>query len=650
MKPALLLVDLQNDFLEPPGLQPPAEILIHHAAKLLEACRARRVPVIHIWTTVQRENDQRLPHWKKTGRWSCIRGTAGHAPPPQLAPLPDETIIHKTGFNPFASGGLDRELLARKIDTVVMAGVHLHACVRAAAVESLERQWQVILVEAATGSNDPVHAAATRRWLAERCVRFHSLGEIAAELDSLPKPGLVHFSPRLASERLFEVPVATDAEIRDAVRSAHHAQAHWRDKPFAVRREKLEDFAARLEAAAPELSRQLAFETGKPITHGREEIGRAVANVRDVIRRAANFEFERREDAGRVRHRPHGVVALISPWNNPVAIPVGKIAPALIYGNTVVWKPAPAATRISENMLELLQESGLDDHAVKLVRGDHNTAQRLAADENVHAVTLTSFATAGFAMQEICARRGVPLQAELSGNNAAIVWDDADFCAAATRIAWGAFGFAGQRCTASRRAIVSCDGFEKFLSGVKSAAEQMPCGDPLDPGTEIGPVISRAKRDELTALVAAAETSGAAHRIIRLHEHSSKQEWFKAGAYAQPVVICCDQPERSIVQEESMGPILVVQRAENFDDAIALCNGVRHGLAAALFSESQALRKRFLEEACAGILKINTSTAGADISLPFGGWKTSGVGPPEHGDGDALFFTRMQAVYGAHEL
>ena len=170
----------------------------------------------------------------------------------------------------------------------------------------------------------------------------------------------------------------------------------------------------------------MAVEIGKPISHGLEEVRRAAGNIRDVIRRATIFEFQKREQAGLVRHEPLGVVALISPWNNPVAIPAGKIAPALIFGNTVVWKPAPAATKISEAVLKLLRESGVPAGAVQLLSGDHTPAQKLAADENVNAVTLTGSAAAGFAIQEICARRFLPLQAELSGNNAAIVWDDAD--------------------------------------------------------------------------------------------------------------------------------------------------------------------------------------------------------------------------------
>jgi acyl-CoA reductase-like NAD-dependent aldehyde dehydrogenase len=444
---------------------------------------------------------------------------------------------------------------------------------------------------------------------------------------------------------LFEVPIAGADEIEAVTAAAKDAGVAWRRRPPLFCPSLFEEVAKRLEAAAPELARQMAVEIGKPLAHGLEEVRRAAGNVRDVIRRAANFQRQTRETAGVVRHQPLGVVAIISPWNNPVAIPVGKIMPALIYGNPVVWKPAPAATGISRTVMNLLHQSGVPADAVQLLTGDHTTAQQLASNKNVAAVTLTGSASAGHALQEICARRFAPLQAELGGNNAAIVWNDADRPQAAAQIARGAFGFAGQRCTANRRVIVSKKSSGKFLRELKAAAEKLVWGDPLKKTTDLGPVLHAGKRDEHTALIQAAANSGAAHRVDWLFEKRAPESWVQAGAYAQPAMVCCDRPEHALIQEETMSPLLVVQCADDFPHALALCNGVRHGLVAALFSQSPALQQKFLAEARAGILKLNSATAGADASLPFGGWKASGLGPPEHGEGDRLFYTRMQAVY-----
>ena len=650
MKPALLLVDLQNDYLAAAGLEPAASILVFHATALLDRCRKRGIPVIHIWTTIDRAHDRRLPHWKQAGRWQCVAGTEGHKTPGPLQPVEGEIVVNKSGFNGFAGGELDAALKKLHCDTVIIAGLHLHTCVRTVAAESLERAWQVFIAADSVASNDPVYAAATRRWLEERGVACDSTSAVLSRLDGNPSPKLIHRSPRETRNILFEVAVAGPEEIAVATRSAQSGWKTWRQTDLNFRCRVLQETARRLEAAAPDLARQMAVEIGKPVTQGMEELRRAAANIRDILQRAAAFKFQQREAGGVVRHEPVGVIALISPWNNPVAIPVGKIAPALVYGNMVVWKPAPAATKIAEAVLKLLHESGVPENAVRLLTGDHSTAQKLAADELVNAVTLTGSAPAGHAIQEICARRFLPLQAELSGNNAAIVWDAADQPRAAAQIAWGAFGFAGQRCTANRRVIVSAAAFESFLSELVAAAKKMRWGDPLAGSTDIGPLIHAGKRDEQADLIQAAHAAGAIHRMeFPLAAHAG-EAWVQAGAYAQPVIACCDRPEHPVVQEETMSPLLVVQRAENFAEALKLCNGVRHGLGAALFSDAPELQRQFLAEARAGILKINSTTAGVDVAMPFGGWKMSGLGPPEHGEGDRLFYTRMQAVYGAENI
>ncbi len=639
MPAALLLVDLQNDYLAGSGIEPPAATLVARAAALLAGYRRLGLPVIHVWTTVDLDDDRRLPHWREANRWMCVTGTAGHQAPEVLRPLDGEAIVHKTGFNPFASRELDSALRKSGCDTVILAGLHLHACVRTTAAECLERGHKVWIASDAVASNDPLHAESTRRWLSARTVRFLPVASVLAQIEGRDTPGFVHRSPRRLSEILFEVPIAGAAEVAAASAAARECWSSWRRTSPAARRTILSSLADALDRAAPQLAVQMAIEIGKPVSHGLEETRRAAANVRDVVRRAAAFQPVEREPGGIVRHLPLGVVALISPWNNPVAIAVGKIAPALVYGNTVVWKPAPAAQRVSMAVLELLRAAGVPSDAVRMVSGDGSTARLMASDANVAAVTLTGSRLAGYAVQEICARRALPLQAELSGNNAAIVWDDADLAHAAAQVAWGAFGFAGQRCTANRRVIVHASLYQALLARLKAVTERFAWGDPLDAATEMGPVINAAKRDEVSALIAGMQ------RVEMPQRARAAEPWVQQGAYAQPAIASCDVSDNPLVQEETMGPLLVVQRAGDFDQALTLLNGVRHGLAAALFTNSESLRQRFLEEAGAGILRFNSSTAGADITLPFGGWKHSGLGPPEHGQADRLFYTRIQSVY-----
>ncbi len=646
MRPALVLVDIQRDYLRASGLQPAADALVSRAATLLDACRRRQVPVVHVWTTVRHDDDRRLPHWKAANRWICVEGTDGHRPPPPLQPTGSETIVHKSGFDAFGPAGLEAALASTGCDHVIVAGLHLHTCVRAVVTGCLERGLQVTLADDAVASDDPVHAACTRRWLADRLVRLQRVHEVLLHLDGVTATVLVHRSPRHSDTVLFEVPVAGADEVAAAGSRAQAAWRTWQATSLEARATVLEGFADRLELAAPDLARQMALEIGKPLSHGREESARAAASVRDVLRHAAMLPLEQRLPAGIVRRRPLGAVGLISPWNNPVAIAVGKIAPALAYGNSVVWKPAPPATSISLRLLALLADAGAPPDLVQVVTGDRTTALRLAAEPTIDAVTFTGSDLAGRDVQAACARRMIPLQAELRGNNAAIVWSDADLPRAAARIAWGGFGFAGQRCTATRRVVVEAACFERVWRELCNAAGCLTLGDPLDPATDIGPLFDSRKRDDFVATIDRARSQGGAvSRVQRLFDGRVDEAWIRAGAYAHPILAACDDPRHPLVQEESMAPLIVVQRATDFTHAIALCNTVRHGLAAALFGGSPELRQRFLCEAQAGILKLDDSTAGVDASLPFGGWKASGIGPPEHGLADPMFYTRLQAVY-----
>jgi acyl-CoA reductase-like NAD-dependent aldehyde dehydrogenase len=282
-----------------------------------------------------------------------------------------------------------------------------------------------------------------------------------------------------------------------------------------------------------------------------------------------------------------------------------------------------------------------------MVTGDNSTSRWLAEQESVSAVTVTGSAAAGHALQEVCARRGLPFQAELNGNNAALLWDGADLRAAAAQVASGALAFAGQRCTANRRVIVPAAQFDPVWEALESAANALVWGDPMEMATRIGPVLTEEKRNELVRELVEVEKSGRVHRLALTHGGLVKQAWVREGAYVQPALIACDDADDALVREESMGPRLIVQRAQDFEHALALLNGVRQGLIASMFGGSTELRRRFLEEARAGVLKFDQGTAGVDVTLPFGGWKSSGVGPPEHGEADRQFYSRLQAVYGA---
>ena len=623
MKPLLLLVDLQNDFLSAPGLEPASAEIVARAARLLAGARSAGVPVIHVRTSVDPVADDRMPHWKALGRWKCVPGTPGHGSPPELEPAAGERVVSKTFFSAFDAPELAPTLAAAGADTLFVAGVHLHGCVRATVLDAYARGFEVWVAEDAVGSDDPLHAAVTRRYLDGRAARFAPVEEVLG-LVSRGAPAAAPADAGLAQK---------------AAASARDAGRDWRRVAPEERARLLTRLAELLDAAAPATARELAVDIGKPVRQGEAETRRAAVLVRNAAALRADARVRSGPDS-LYRRVAVGVVAVVTPWNNPVAIPWGKIGPAIALGNAVVWKPAPPATGVALRMLALAREAGLPEGLVQVVAGDHRMAAAVMSAPGVDAVSISGSSLAGWAAQEICARRRIPLQAELGGNNAAIVWEGADLARAAELVAFGAFSFAGQRCTANRRVIVAPALFDAFLGHLTSAVAALAWGDPLDPATQVGPMISEAARDRVAAAVARAAAAGT--RVIAPHGAAPRD----SRASFPPTLVIEPAHDSAIVQEEAFGPILVVERARDFEEALDLVNGVRQGLVAALFAGPGGWRERFQEAIRVGILKWDSSTADADAFAPFGGWKSSGLGPPEHGPGNVEFYTRLQAIYG----
>lgn len=452
-----------------------------------------------------------------------------------------------------------------------------------------------------------------------------------------------HISPRDGRTCLFRTSVCGNAEVAAAASEAQRAQVDWSQAACAERRELLLGLAERVEAATETLARQMAIEVGKPLCDARQEVTFAIGLVRAAVSAVASRPRDLSGADWQVRRRPLGVVAVVTPWNNPLAIALGKIAPALLYGNAVVWKPAPAGGAVAVTALRLMEHAGLPPGIVNLVQGDRSTVEHLLSHKMIDAATLTGSSDAGHAAHVICAWRTIPFQAELGGNNAAIVWSDADLERAAALIARGGFGSAGQRCTATRRVIVDLNCRERFLEIFQRAVARMPWGDPLNDLTQVGPVVSESALRRIAGIVDRAQSAG--ENILMPHGLLYPAETEPGGFYHPPTIVCCDDPAAEIVMEETFGPLVVVQEARSWEHALELCNAVPQGLVASLFSCSVEHERQFLKKACAGLLKINAPPAGAAADAPFCGWKASAVGPPEHGPADIEFYTRWQTVY-----
>jgi alpha-ketoglutaric semialdehyde dehydrogenase len=628
MKPLLILVDLQQDFLTSPDLDPPEGIVVHGAATLLAYCREQGTPAAHVWTTVSREPDNRMSHWRRANVWRCEKGTPGHRPPAVLAPLDCEPIFHKTGLSavtPTQLADLARELA---IDTVIVAGVKTHACVRRLALDAWHAGLTIWIAADAIASDDPLHAVATRRFLEARGIEFVSTKDLMARLNGR--------TARMAGRD--QVPSAVPVAV------AHSFSRAWRSTSIEDRASLVRLLIEVLAAKVDDLAVLMAKEIGKPMRFGRAEGQRSLEMLVHIVRRAQRTNNALNEQTVRVVRRPQGVIAVITPWNNPIYIALGKIVPAIVYGNAVVWKPAPAALMVSRRLFQCLANADWPEGLVNLIEGGQREAEILMNAVGIGAVTITGSSAAGYTAQEICARRRLPLQAELGGNNAALVWFDANLREAATMVAAGAFEMAGQRCTAIRRVIVHEGCRDEFVQLLVQETAALKWGDPLQGDTDIGPLVSTLHRDRVASAVARAVSECGAP-LLPLGEAPPTVD-NHAGKFYPPTILCCDDPALEIVQEETFGPVLVVQVAQNWDHAIQLANGVRQGLAAAVFTTSRDLVRNFLDHAEAGILKVNQSTAGVAVDAPFGGWKASGLGPPEHGNFDIEFFTRPQTVYG----
>lgn len=661
MKPALLLLDLQHDFLERPGLDPAPGALVGQATRLLEFCRRQGIAVFHVQTRIRADGGDRMPHWAASDTMACVAGSRGAAPPSTLAPEAGEAVFPKRFFNGFGNRELEPALAAAGVDTLILAGLYLHACVRATATEAYERGFRVWLAEDAVGSTEPAHGELSREWMTARVATFLSVVEIVQRLAGDPEPSAPAPTRRQACiggewltadssavmvrhrpddrHRIFSVvPLAGDEVVRRAVASASGAWPEWRDTPMAARLAGLARWHAALTRARSSLQRLMVAEIGKPVTGAREEMTRALAHLSTATR--ASLPETTVAEGVVERLRPHGCCALVTPWNNPVAIAVGKIAPALAYGNSVVWKPSPKASAISEALMETLAEATLPAGVVNLIHGGQATARALMRNPQVAAVSLTGSRSAGNTASALCLPAATPLQAELGGNNAAIVMADADLAAAAADLARAAFGFSGQRCTAVRRVIVERPALAAFESHFADAVTALRIGDPARPDTDIGPLIDDAQLAHIEDIVASAQAAGA-----RLVCGGSRPPGLEGGCWYRPTVLADVAEDADVVMRESFGPVAVLLAANDLDTAITLANAVPQGLLAAIATRESAVRERFANEMAAGILRTAAGPPALDPDAAFVGWKASGIGPPEHGRWDRDFYTRAQALY-----
>jgi alpha-ketoglutaric semialdehyde dehydrogenase len=445
------------------------------------------------------------------------------------------------------------------------------------------------------------------------------------------------FSPQQPKDLVIEVPATSAGQVHSTFVRARTAQREWGDAPAATRAGALHVAADSVSASADELADLVVREVGKPLTEARAEVARSVAILRYYAQQVFDPTGAVHEPSASgllfTQRRPRGVAGLITPWNFPLAIPLWKAAPALAFGNTVVLKPAPESTACALRLEELFG-GVLPAGAFSVVPGDVETGQAVVGGADV--VSFTGSTGGGRAVAQAAVERAVPVQAEMGGQNPAIVLPDADVAAAAQQIAAAAMGFAGQKCTATKRVVVVGEG-ARIREALVAAVEAMRIGDPADDRTTIGPVISEASQRRVAEVARDAESVGA--RVLTGGTEADLDGWF-----VKPTVVEGVPDGHTLACEEVFGPICLVQSAADLGEGIRIANAVPHGLAAALYTTDLGAALEASRRLDAGLVKVNAPTSGVDYYLPFGGEKGSSVGPREQGKAAQDFYTSTHTV------
>ena len=431
-------------------------------------------------------------------------------------------------------------------------------------------------------------------------------------------------SPQAPSDVVLETAVG---DARGAVEKARTAQRDWARRPAGERSAMLTAGADRVAAAADDLAALVVREVGKPLTEAKGEVARSVAILRYYGQQVFDPIGAVHDGPGLLftRRRPVGVAGLITPWNFPLAIPLWKSAPALAFGNAVVVKPAPEASACALRLAELLD--GLPEGLFTVVPG--GATEGLAIVDSADLVSFTGSTAAGRAVATAAVRRGIPIQAEMGGQNAAIVLPDADPEAVAAQIAGAAMGYAGQKCTATKRVIaVGTD----IRDALVAAVESLPVGDPAEDRTVVGPVIDSRARDRVVAATAGVKVLTGGMALDR-------EGWF-----VRPTVVDEPPADHVLARDEVFGPICAIQRADDVDAAVALANGVAAGLVSAVHTRDLDAALDIGSRLDTGMIKVNAPTAGVDFHLPFGGEKASGYGPREQGKAAQDFYTSTHTI------
>ena len=456
----------------------------------------------------------------------------------------------------------------------------------------------------------------------------------------------VDVNPSDTADVVGEFTQANAAQAEEAIAAAKAAATGWGHSTPQQRADALEFVGTELLARKDEIGRLLSREEGKPLANGIGEVTRAAQIFKFFAQEALRIEGTvlasvRPGIEVNITREPVGVVGLICPWNFPIAIPAWKIAPALAFGNAVVFKPADLVPATAWALSEIISRSGLPKGVFNLVMGRGSVVgQTMLNSRDVNAISFTGSVDTGSKVALACATRGAKFQLEMGGKNPLVVLDDASIDAAVAGAVDGAFYQTGQRCTASSRIIVQSKIHDAFIEKMVAAMKALKVDHALKEGTQIGPVVdeSQMAQDENYIKIARDEGGELAWGGERLNRDTK-------GHYLSPALFINTKNSMRINREEVFGPVASVVKVDSYEEALAVANDTPFGLSAGIYTNSLKSASDFRRKSQAGMVMVNLPTAGVDYHVPFGGRKGSSMGAREQGRFAAEFYTLVKTAY-----
>jgi aldehyde dehydrogenase (NAD+) len=466
-------------------------------------------------------------------------------------------------------------------------------------------------------------------------------GEWRASSDGATFP---NENPAQRGTELNRVAASTEEDIALAITAAAQAFVTWGKTALPERQAAVERFLNTLAAEREALARIVSLENGKTIREARGEVDSALLEGRHHLRQMSVFAGQSAPTTdGTIvsweQFHPLGVVGVISPWNYPINVMCRKTLPALLTGNTVVFKPASFTPWSATFMARLFERAGFPKGVFNCVTGRGSAiGNRLVGDPRVRAISFTGSTKVGREIQTMAAATFTRTQLELGGKNAMIVLADADLDAAVEATIRAGFGCAGQWCTSTSRVLLVKNIADQYMDRLLARCKAMVVGDPLNEATDMGPVAGPAQFEGISAAIATAKGEGARLRFGGTPDKTQ-------GYFVPPTVFDNVTREMALFREEVFGPVLAVSTVRDLDEALTWANDSIYGLSSTLFTNDMTAAMRYVREIEAGMAHVNIHSGFKTPELPFGGWKESGFGPPENGRSGLEFFVERKAVY-----